>query len=128
MFYAKARMSSKSQTILTEKRGYMISKEIIQEAIQRLVKAYNPLSIYLYGRYAWGTPDEDDDLNLLIIIESSNERVTKRSHKAFDALLGLEVPTNVVVFTQEEFNSFSQDINSLTYEVKNRGKIVYARS
>ena len=44
----------------------MISQETIQEAIRRLVKAYDPLEIYMYGKYAWGTPDEDDDLNLCI--------------------------------------------------------------
>ena len=105
----------------------MISQETIQEAIQRLVKAYNPLAVYLYGAYGWGTPDDDDDLNILIIIELSNEQVHKRGYKAFDALLGLEIPTNVVVFTKEEFDTFSQDVTSLTYEVKSRGKIVYAR-
>ena len=105
----------------------MISQETIQEAIRRLVSAYNPLEIYLFGAYAWGKPD-DDDLNILIIIESSNEKVHKRGYKAFDALLGLEIPTNVIVFTKEEFDTFSQDVTSLTYEVKNRGKMVYARS
>lgn len=104
----------------------MISQEIMQEAIQRLVKAYSPLAIYFFGAYAWGTPD-DDDLNILIVVESSNEKINKRGNKAFDALLGLEIPTNVIVFTKEEFDTFSQDVTSLTYEVKNKGKIVYAR-
>jgi uncharacterized protein len=104
----------------------MISQETIQEAVRRLVKAYNPLTIYLFGAYAWGTPD-DDDLNILVIIESSNEPVHKRGYKAFSALLGLEIPTNVIVFTKEEFDKFSQDVTSSTYEVKSRGKIVYAR-
>lgn len=106
----------------------MISQETIQEATQRLVKAYNPLEIYMYGKYAWGTPDEDDSLNFLVIIESSNEKVHKRGYKAFDVLLGLEIPTNVIVFTKQEFDTFCQDTTSLTYEVKSRGEIVYARS
>lgn len=106
----------------------MISQETIQEAILRLVKAYNPLEIYLFGAYGWGIPDDDDNLNILLIIESSDEKVHKRSYKAFNALLGLEIPSNVIVFTKQEFDTFSQDVNSLTYEVKSKGKIVYARS
>ncbi|MFH0898319.1 MAG: nucleotidyltransferase domain-containing protein [bacterium] len=86
----------------------MISQETIQEAVRRLVKAYNPLEVYLWGSYAWGNPDEDDDLNLLLVIESSEKKVYERGDKAFDTLLGLKIPTNVVVFTKQEFDTFSQ--------------------
>lgn len=105
----------------------MISQETIQEAMRRLIKAYDPLKIYIFGSYAWGNPHEDDDLNLLLIIETSDEKVYKRGDKAFDALLGLKIPTNVTIFTQQEFDTFSQDVTSLTYEIKNKGKILYAR-
>lgn len=106
----------------------MISQATIQEAIRRLVKAYDPLEIYLYGKYAWGTPDEDDDLSLLVIVESSHEKIYKRGDRAFDALLSLAIPKNVSVFTQKEFDTYSQDATSLTHEIKTRGKQVYARS
>lgn len=106
----------------------MISQETIQEAIRRLVKAYNPLEIYIYGKYAWGNPDEDDDLNLLIIVETSNKKVYQRGDLAFDALLSLEIPKNVTVFTKGEFDAFCKDVTSLSSEIKNRGKKVYARS
>ena len=104
----------------------MISQETIQEVVQRLIKAYEPLAIYMYGKYAWGTPDEDDDLNLLVVVESSNEKVYKRGDKAFDTLLSLKIPTNIAIFTKQEFDTFTQDKTSPTYEVKHRGKLVYA--
>lgn len=106
----------------------MISQEIVQEAIQRLVKAYAPLEIYIYGKYARGTADEDDDLNILVVVESSDEKVYKRGRLAFDALFGLRIPINVTIFTKQEFDKFCQDVTSLTYEIKNKGKMVYARS
>jgi coproporphyrinogen III oxidase-like Fe-S oxidoreductase len=55
----------------------------VQEAVRRLVKAYDPLEVYLYGTYAWGNPNEDDDLNLLLIIESSEQKVYERGQHAF---------------------------------------------
>jgi len=105
----------------------MISQETVQEAVRRLIKAYDPLEIYLYGAYAWGNPDEDDDLNILLVVESSDEKIYKRGDLAFDALLSLKIPKNVSVFTKQEFDTFSQDTTSLTYEIKTRGKKVYAR-
>ena len=106
----------------------MPPNEAIEYAMQRLVKAYNPLEIYVFGKYGWGVPDEDDDLCLLVIVESSNKKVHQRSDLAFDALFSLEVPTSVTVFTKQEFDTFCQDTTSRTYEIKNRGKVVYARS
>ena len=105
----------------------MITHDVVKEAVDRLVKAYSPMSIYLYGSYLHEKPDWDDDLNMLVVVESSNQKAYKRSHKAFDALLGLDVPTNITVFTKEEFDTFSRDVTSLTHEVKTKGKVVYAR-
>lgn len=105
----------------------MISQNTIQEVAQRLIKAYNPLSIYLFGSYAWGTPRDDSDLNILVVIESSNEELHKRCDKALDALSSLKIRNNIIVFTKKEFDKFSQDLTSLTYEIKSRGKMLYAR-
>jgi predicted nucleotidyltransferase len=105
----------------------MITKTTIAEVTKRLVKAYKPLQIYLYGDYAWGTPNEESTFDVLIIVESSKERVIKRGYTAFEALLGLKIPKNVIVFTKEEFDKYTQDPSSSTYEIKTRGKVLYAR-
>lgn len=105
----------------------MVPKSTIDEAIRRLVKAYNPLKIYLYGDYAEGTANDESTVNLLIIVESSTERVLKRGYMAFEALLGLGIPHNTVVFTKEEFDTYANDPKSSTYEIVTRGKVIYAR-
>ena len=105
----------------------MIPQSTIDEAIRRLVKIYNPLVMYLYGDYAWGTPNEESSYDILIVIESSNERVIKRGYAGFDALWGLEIPQNLVVVTKEEFDKFANDPKSDTYEIKTQGKVLYAR-
>ena len=65
----------------------MIPQSVIDEALRRLVKVYNPLEIYLYGDYAWGTPNEESSFDMLIVIESSTERPIKRGYLGFEALL-----------------------------------------
>ena len=55
----------------------MITKRSIDTVVKRLVKAYDPLEIYLFGSYAWENPEESDlDLSvlkteLLFLIKSS---------------------------------------------------------
>jgi predicted nucleotidyltransferase len=43
----------------------MISPDVIEEVKNRLIKAYNPLEIYIFGSYAWGHPDDESDLGSL---------------------------------------------------------------
>ena len=45
----------------------MITEEQIQAIVRRIVEGYQPDRIILFGSYAYGTPTEDSDLDLLVI-------------------------------------------------------------
>lgn len=104
----------------------MISADTIQEVTDRLVKTYNPLQIYLFGSYAWGHPTEDSDLDLLIVIDKSDIKTYKRSIPGDYALVGMKIPTDILVFTKEEFKRLSNDVTTLCHKIKNEGTISYA--
>jgi predicted nucleotidyltransferase len=104
----------------------MISQEVIEEVKNRLVKTYNPVAIYLFGSYAWGTPNEDSDLDLLIVVDESDERSFERVRVGQRALFGLGISKDLIVYTQEEFDIFSNRITTLGYKIKNEGKVLYA--
>jgi len=84
----------------------------------KLKEAYNPLSIYIFGSYAWGTPTKDSDLDLVIIVKNSNQKPYKRAIKGIRALRGLGIAKDILVYTKEEFEIISSDISSLLYKVK----------
>lgn len=106
----------------------MINNETIEEVKKRLIKAYNPVAIYLFGSYAWGSPTEDSDLDLLIVIDKSNEKSYKRAMPAYDALFGMGISKDIIVYTKEEFEKISSNITTLGYKIKNEGELLYARS
>ena len=87
----------------------------------RLNIAYNPLSLYIFGSYAWGKPTKDSDLDLVIVVESSNQKPYKRAIKGIRALRGLGIAKDILVYTKEEFNILSKDISSLMYKVEREG-------
>src|SRR5712692_9184313 len=58
---------NKSQDIRTE----------IKKIIRRVVEAYQPDKIILFGSYAYGEPSADSDLDLLII-KNTSERFIDR--------------------------------------------------
>lgn len=105
----------------------MIDIQIIQEMVNRLVAVYNPQAIYLFGSYAWGHPDEDSDLDFLIIVDKIEDRyqALRAGHRA---LINLAVPKDLIVVTNDEFATRSQNKSQFFYKIKNQGKQVYARS
>lgn len=106
----------------------MISQETIEEVKRRLVAVYNPVEIYLFGSYAWGHPDEESDLDLLIVVDESQEKSYNRTRPGHRALFGMNIAKDLVVYTKEEFDKVSNNIVTLGYKIKKEGKCIYARS
>jgi len=106
----------------------MINQQTIEEVKKRLVRAYNPLAIYIFGSYAWGSPDEDSDLDVLIIVD----KIEKNRHRALveghAALVGLMLSKDLILLTKEEFEKDSEDITTLHYKIKRQGKKIYAKA
>ena len=106
----------------------MISKETIEEVKNRLVKTYNPVAIYLFGSYAWGSPTEDSDLDLLVVVDKSDEKSFTRPVAGYRALRGMDVSKDIIVYTKKEFDERSASITTLCYKIKKEGKVIYARA
>ena len=106
----------------------MATPELIDDITNRLVKVYQPETIYLFGSYAWGTPNQESDLDFLIIISSTDERFFQRALKGREVLQGLMISRDIIVYTQEEFEQRLAIPTSLATKVKQDGKVLYARS
>lgn len=106
----------------------LISEEQINDVAQRLIREYNPISIYIFGSYAWGTPNEDSDLDLMIIVEHSDDlKPHLRTVPGYMALRGVGIPKELIVLTKDEFEERCSDENRLAYQVYKRGKCIYSR-
>jgi len=106
----------------------MITPDTIEEIKNRLITVYKPIRIYLFGSYAWGNPTEESDLDLLVVVEKSDETQAARARKASDPLWDLMVPYELLVFTEDEFDESSQSMTNLSHKIKNDGRVLYARS
>ena len=107
---------------------YMITKEQIEEVKKRLIEVYDPLEIYLFGSHAWGHPTNGSDLDLLIVVEESDDKRHKRSIPGSRALMGLMIPTDLLVLTKDEFNRRVNDVTTLCHKIVKEGKKIYARA
>ena len=101
---------------------------LLEEITQRLVAELQPEQIILFGSHAWGKPNDDSDLDLLIIVPHSDHKPTQRATLAYRALRGLFVPIDILVKTRAEVEHFRHVPASLECEIFERGKVLYGRS
>jgi uncharacterized protein len=106
----------------------MIAKKTIKKAIGQLVEAYHPESIYLFGSYAWGTPTDDSDLDLLVVVDHTDQDVYARPIAGHHALWGLGIPKDLIVYTQKEFEQEAKNKTTLCHKIDKAGIKLYAKS
>lgn len=106
----------------------MITQAIIDETKKRLIKTYNPLSIYLFGSCARGEQSQESDLDIFIVVEASDEEWYRRPLKGYEALDDLHVPYDLMVYTKDEFQEKSKDITTFASKIKKDGVQIYARA
>ncbi len=103
----------------------MVTSEIIETVKDRLIKAYNPRALYLFGSFAWGKPDDQSDLDLLVVVDKSDEKPYKRPIRGIEALFGLGIANDLIVFTKDEFDRLASDVSTLCYKIKQEGVKLY---
>ncbi len=101
---------------------------VFNEARTKLIKAYNPLAIYVFGSYAWGHPDEESDLDLLVIVDHEIKDRFRALVEGHRALGDLSVPKDLILLTKAEFEVASEKVTSLHYKIKRQGKKIYGRA
>ena len=74
----------------------------LTDITRRLVAAYRPEQIVLFGSHAWGEPNESSDVDLLVVLSESDEPAYRRAAAGYRSLFGVGVPCDVWVRTREE--------------------------
>ena len=98
----------------------------LAEIVSRLVEAYEPERIYLFGSEARGDAGPDSDFDLLVVVPNEAPPEKRRSRLAYQRLWGTGVAADVLVWTKESFDSRLHLKASLPATVLREGKLLYA--
>jgi predicted nucleotidyltransferase len=104
----------------------MIDANKINEIVNRIANLFNPDMIILIGSYAAGNPSNSSDLDLLVI-KDTDLPYHKRSFDIHKALIGLMVPMDILVYTQNEFEQARNETSSFLSSAIKTSKILYER-
>ncbi len=104
----------------------MIGIDKINEIVNKIAGFYDPDKIILFGSYAYGIPNEDSDLDLLIIKDSDEPR-PDRSVQIRKMLFGSMIPMDIIVFTNNEIRESLSKKYTFIYHAITKGKTLYER-
>jgi predicted nucleotidyltransferase len=110
------------------KTVYDIIKEdpILGEMVARLIAAFQPEKIYLFGSKARKDSTGDSDYDLMVIVSDDAPPERKRSRLAYQALRGTRTAADVLVWTQKSFDDRLHLPASLPATVLKEGRLLYA--
>lgn len=100
----------------------------LKEITEKIVKEYQPEKIILFGSWAWGKPDSDSDIDLLVVKESTKARHERQSE--LRTILRLSgVPFDLLVYTHQELEErINVDRNLFLEDIIRNGRVLYSKS
>lgn len=98
----------------------------LAEILRRLIAAYEPQRIYLFGSCARGEAGPDSDFDLMVVVPDDAAPDRTRSRLAYRVLRGTRVAVDVLVWTRGNFESRLGVPASLPATVEREGLVLYA--
>jgi len=102
------------------------AERVLAEIVERLVAAFHPDRVYLFGSAARGDAGPDSDYDLLVVVPTSDEPGYRRMQRAQEALWGIRAAADVFVLTRQEFARQRTVVTSLASAALAEGRVVYA--
>lgn len=103
-------------------------KNVIMSFVEKLKENYAPEKIVLYGSFAYGSPDIDSDIDLLII-KDTDERPIDRRVAVRRMISGLRkgYPFSSIVVTPQELEKRLEIGDQFFGEIVTKGEVLYAK-
>src|SRR3989441_9156922 len=102
--------------------GAEIPMRVIHRYACAIAEEFHPDKIILFGSHAWGTPHEDSDVDLLVVMPARNQhdqavRIRWR--------LAAPFPVDLIVRTPKQMAWRLAEGKSFTTTIVSKGKVLY---
>jgi predicted nucleotidyltransferase len=111
---------------VADQHNAAVNDRVLQEVVRRLVDTYRPDRIYLFGSHARGEASEHSDYDLLVVVPDATPPARRQSARAYEALWGLGVGADVLVWTRAAFDARLHLRASLPATVVREGTLLHA--
>jgi len=99
---------------------------VLAEIVRRLVEAYQPERIYLFGSRARGDEGPDSDYDLMVIVADDAPPRRRRSRLAYEVLRGTGTAADILVCTRSWFDERLHLRASFPSTIVREGRLLHA--
>ena len=100
--------------------------ETLPKVVRRIARTLRPARIILFGSYAYGTPTQDSDVDLLVVMNTTASS-KERSWAISQLLIPRPFPVDILVRTPREIKQALEGRDFLIEEILTQGKVLYER-
>ena len=105
-----------------------LAQQNLQYIVQRLIESYQPQRIILFGSLAYGKPDEESDIYLLVVKETAESPLERRVRvRRLAADPQRRIPFSPLVLTPGELAQRLSLGDAFYQEIVRRGRVLYAQ-
>ena len=104
----------------------VIDDDVVEDVVERVVNAFHPKRIVVFGSVARGEAGPDSDLDLFVEMES-DLRPLERGIAVRRVLRDVDIPMDIFVYTRAEVEARRGRIGNLLSYVEREGKVIYER-
>ena len=97
--------------------------QITKQVVNQIVAGFHPKKVILFGSYAYGVPNSDSDLDLLVVLEDVDNPL--RTAARISAEIDHPVPIDIVVFDANVLLDAVARKAVFATEITSRGKVLY---
>jgi uncharacterized protein len=101
----------------------MVSLDSIQAVADQIARQFHPEKIILFGSYAYGTPRDDSDVDLLVVMPFEGNAL----HKAVEIISSLanKFAIDLLVRSEEQLQQRAEMNDYFIQEITGKGQILY---
>jgi uncharacterized protein len=104
----------------------MVSQEILDEIVRRLVSKFKPEKIILFGSQARGMADDKSDVDILVLSPFDGDRFDLM-HEMDEELMEISYAFDIIVLTTKEFEIDRNIPGTIARYASKEGKVLYDR-
>lgn len=116
----KSRVTFLLFLIVSDTINNMLTQEKITEITEYIKQKINPSMLYLFGSYIYGSPNENSDLDILVVkkkIENKREELVS----LIKNLASKDYSLDIMLYTEKEFNKNKKEGWKIFDEITTKG-------